>query len=360
MTGASITASLVVELSPDDAFAHLVSELVGTLSRSGVAAMRLDPGPGGGIVELRGDDGGEQVEVARVSEWVPGERIVLGWHAADWGRSRRTEVELRFEPEGGGTRVTFEHRGWAEQILALGGNGDAGGADLVGWFADQTLAPLVRSMAPWGLGEWLTDRRARRPVGPRARAIYRYPKEHQPSFDATLNALALTPEDYFLEIGCGGGAFMSQALRSGCRAVAVDHSPEMVDLAREGNAEAVREGRLDVVCTTGEQLPFADRAFTAVAMTQVFFFLRDAAAVLAQCRRVLGDGGRLAVYTASPELRGTPAAPEPIVRQMQFYSDSELERMAAGAGFGAVSVQRSGGAQLLVARATAARSESPA
>jgi ubiquinone/menaquinone biosynthesis C-methylase UbiE len=47
-------------------------------------------------------------------------------------------------------------------------------------------------------------------------------------------------------------------------------------------------------------------------MAIVFFFLADPVQALHECQRVLHPGGRLAVYTTGPELRGTPAAPEPI------------------------------------------------
>jgi ubiquinone/menaquinone biosynthesis C-methylase UbiE len=143
---------------------------------------------------------------------------------------------------------------------------------------------------------------------------------------------------------------MRQALERGCRATAVDHSDEMVDLTSEANAEAIAEGRLHVVRGDAAKLPFDPGAFTAAAMTHVFFFLPEPQAAIDECRRVLGDRGRLAIYTAAPELRGTPAAPEPIARQMRFYSDEELEGMAHAAGFGSASVTRGDGAQLLVAQ----------
>lgn len=47
--------------------------------------------------------------------------------------------------------------------------------------------------APAGLGDWLTDRRARRPAGAQARAVYRDPLYHYPNFRAILAELALSP-----------------------------------------------------------------------------------------------------------------------------------------------------------------------
>src|SRR5947199_280884 len=100
------------------------------------------------------------------------------------------------------------------------------------------------------------------------------------------------PEDALLEIGCGGGAFLAEALRSGCRAAGVDHSPEMIGVASELNSDAIAEDRLELAQADAARLPFADDAFTCAAMMQVFFFFVDPAGVLAECRRVLRDGGR--------------------------------------------------------------------
>jgi hypothetical protein len=67
-------------------------------------------------------------------------------------------------------------------------------------------------------------------------------------------------------------------------------------------------------------------------MMQVFFFL-DAERVLAECRRVVRPGGKLAVFTVSEEAKGTPAAPEPMASRGRFYTDEQLVELARGAGF---------------------------
>jgi SAM-dependent methyltransferase len=206
-----------------------------------------------------------------------------------------------------------------------------------GWLAHHVLAPLVEALTPERVGDWITDRWARRPSGGAALDGYRDPTHHRPSFGAVLSALQLQPDDVLLEIGCGGGAFLAEALRSGCRAAAIDHSPEMVELTRDVNAAAIADGRLEIREGDAEQLPFADDTFTCVAMMQVFFFL-DAPRVLAECRRVLRPGGRVAVFTVSPAARGTPAAPEPMASRGRFYTNEELVRLARDAGFPTASV----------------------
>jgi Methyltransferase domain/Activator of Hsp90 ATPase homolog 1-like protein len=242
--------------------------------------------------------------VGRVVSWNPGELIRLQWRQADWNTGELTEVEMRFEPVDGSTRVTLEHRGWGGLV------GDPG--ELAGWFAGKVAAPLLQATAPAGLGNWLTDRRARRPSGAQARAVYRDPLYHYPNFYVIHQELALTPGDYLVEVGCGGGAFLKEALKSGCRAAAVDHSLDMVRLAQEVNHDAVVEGRLEVQQASADHLPFPDATFTCAAMTGVLGFLPDPVAALREIWRVLGEGGRLVVLGSPSELRGTPAAPEPM------------------------------------------------
>ena len=212
--------------------------------------------------------------------------------------------------------------------------------ELAGWFGSEVAAPLLQRTGPSAVGDWLTDRLARRPSGASSRAVYRDPLYHYPNFLVILQELVLTADDYLLEVGCGGGALLKVALRSGCRAAAVDHSHEMVRLARAENAEAVAAGRLDVREARADSLPFPDGTFTCAAMTGVLGFLADPVAALAEIRRVLAPGGRIVVLGSDPELKGTPGAPEPMASRLRFYTEDELERLGRDAGFDDVLVIR--------------------
>jgi SAM-dependent methyltransferase len=207
-------------------------------------------------------------------------------------------------------------------------------------------------LAAWtgsGVGEdafddWLTDRVARRPAGARARAVYGADDVHDFARRAILDALALTPADHLLEVGCGGGLLLRDALATGAHATGLDHSEEMVTLARE------RAPGAEVVVASATDLPFDEDTFTAIAMSVVFFFLDEPVVALREGRRVLRAGGRVAVYTTGPELKGTPAAPEPIASRGHFYRDAELVELARGAELREVAVDNHGGGQLLTAR----------
>jgi SAM-dependent methyltransferase len=193
--------------------------------------------------------------------------------------------------------------------------------------------------------DWLTDRVARRPTGPRARKAYGAEDIHDFARRAILEALALEPGERLLDVGCGGGLLLRDALAAGASPTGIDHSEDMVRLARE------RAPGVEVMLAEAESLPFDDATFGAISMSVVFIFFADPVQALRECRRVLCPGGRLAVYTTGPELRGTPAAPEPIASRGHFHTDAELAELAERADLRAVAVSNDGGGQLLTARA---------
>ena len=210
---------------------------------------------------------------------------------------------------------------------------------------DEDLAAWRNSGLPEdAFDDWLTDRVARRPSGSRARHVYGAEEVHAFARRAILDALAPGPDDHLLDLGCGGGLLLRDACTTGATATGLDHSEEMVELARE------RAPGSRVVLASAESLPFKHATFSAVAMSIVFFFLDDPVGVLCECRRVLRPGGRLAVYTTGPELRGTPAAPEPIASRGHFYTDAELAELARRANLRTITVRNDRGGQLLTAR----------
>jgi ubiquinone/menaquinone biosynthesis C-methylase UbiE len=204
----------------------------------------------------------------------------------------------------------------------------------------------VRRIREWRIDR-MTDRVARRPRGRRAREVYGAAEVHSFAWEPVLGALELTADDVLLDVGCGGGVFLRQALETHCRAVGVDHSPEMVRLARQ-----TTDGAATIVRGEADGLPFGDGEFTAISCIVAFFFFERPVEVLREFRRVLEpERGRIAVYTTAPEMKGTPAAPYPLATRGHFYEDQELERFPRDAGFAESRVTRPDvGAQLLTAR----------
>ena len=205
---------------------------------------------------------------------------------------------------------------------------------------------MLQRIRDWRIDR-MTDRVARRPHGREARETYGADDVHSFAWEPVLNALHLADDDRLLDVGCGGGVFLRRALETGCSGVGLDHSRDMVRLARETVGD-----RAEIVHGSAEELPFGDGDFTAVSCLVAFFFFDDAVGVVREFRRVLdAERGRLAVYTTAPEMKGTPAAPYPLASRGHFYEDDELEATARAAGFEQVEVTRPDeGAQLLFAR----------
>ena len=169
----------------------------------------------------------------------------------------------------------------------------------------------------------MTDRVARRPHGRKAREVYGADDVHSFAWEPVLAALALGPGDRLLDVGCGGGVFLRRALETGCEAVGLDHSPEMVELARAtSGARVVRGPRRGAAVRR--------RRIHGGLVPRCVLLHGRSVRVLSEFRRVLDPAsGRIAIFTTPPEAKGTPAAPYPLATRGHFYTDAELRGAAA-------------------------------
>ena len=109
----AIRKTVLVDFAPAEAFELFTTRIaswwpVGTHSYGGddVTDVVLEPRVGGRLYEVTAT--GEQ-DWGSVLAWEPPDRVVLDWQI---GEARGSEVEVRFSPEGPGTRVELEHRGF--------------------------------------------------------------------------------------------------------------------------------------------------------------------------------------------------------------------------------------------------------
>lgn len=92
-------------------------------------------------------------------------------------------------------------------------------------------------------------------------------------------------EAELLEIGCGTGLILQRLSRYCRRAVGVDLSPGMLELARKRG--------LDVVEGDATALPFGDESFDVVVSFKVLPHVQDLSTALSEAARVTRPGGRL-------------------------------------------------------------------
>jgi uncharacterized protein YndB with AHSA1/START domain len=74
-----------------------------------VSTIVFEEHEGGEVYEITED--GKKGHWASVLAWEPPNRLVLAWNILE-REALATEVEVRFTPQDGGTRVDLEHRGW--------------------------------------------------------------------------------------------------------------------------------------------------------------------------------------------------------------------------------------------------------
>ena len=109
---------------------------------------------------------------------------------------------------------------------------------------------------------------------------------------ATRALLALQPGERVLDIGSGPGflaAEMAREVGPEGRVVGVDPSESMLASARR------REAPVEYMAGDALALPVADESFDVAVSTQVYEYVADMPAALAEARRVLRRGGRLLI-----------------------------------------------------------------
>ena len=108
MTSArSVSSSVTVSASPEVAFTAFTDEMdlwwvrgpINFFDSARAVAMVCEPGVGGRILEVYGSDPLDALEIGRITEWRPGERV--SWHSS----LDDVEVEVTFAPVAGGTTV---------------------------------------------------------------------------------------------------------------------------------------------------------------------------------------------------------------------------------------------------------------
>jgi ubiquinone/menaquinone biosynthesis C-methylase UbiE len=180
---------------------------------------------------------------------------------------------------------------------------------------------------------------AKRPQGKWARRFYGEPKAHMKSFALMLQLLDPQPDDLFLEIGCGGGYFLNMIQARVDRVAAIDHSPDLVEVARRSNQKAMDQGRAEIVHGNAEELPWPDNSFTCTGNVSMWFFVEQPVKVLAELLRVLQPGGRLVMVTLQRTWINRIVWS---LYGLRLYTDGQMEDMLRQAGFAEIRVSSPG------------------
>ncbi|MET0957249.1 MAG: class I SAM-dependent methyltransferase, partial [Solirubrobacterales bacterium] len=100
-------------------------------------------------------------------------------------------------------------------------------------------------------------------------------------------ALAGSPGPRLLDVGGGTGNYAVALAGLGFEPLVLDRSPAMLERAAAKGLETI-EG-------DARELPFRERSFDAVTMLSMLHHVDEPAAAIAEAKRVLAEGGRLAL-----------------------------------------------------------------
>lgn len=148
-----------------------------------------------------------------------------------------------------------------------------------------------------------------------------------------IDALGVRPIDRVLELGFGAGRSLPRlcALAHLGRVEAVDHSSEMVDMARRRNARLLANGRLRLHQGPFSPLPFESEAFERILLVNVLYFFDAEGRDMAECLRVLKPGGRMAIYVTGRATMSKWPFCEP--QTHRTFDRTDLARLLEEAGF---------------------------
>jgi SAM-dependent methyltransferase len=145
-----------------------------------------------------------------------------------------------------------------------------------------------------------------------------------------VSLLAVRPADRVLEIGFGPGLAIAALVRAGAGHVSgIDHSGVMLRQASRRNAAAIRAGRVTLIEAPVDRLPpAADGPFDAMLAVNSLAFWPEPAERLAELRRRLAPGGRIAI-ASQPRCLGATA-------DTSRRAASEIGDLLSAAGFAVV------------------------
>jgi SAM-dependent methyltransferase len=113
--------------------------------------------------------------------------------------------------------------------------------------------------------------------------------------DEVRAALALKPGEAVLDIGSGPGLLaqeLAEAVGAGGRVRGVDRSADILAMASRRCADLPW---VEFAAADATTLPYPDASFDAAVSTQVYEYVADIPAALAELHRILRPGGRAAI-----------------------------------------------------------------
>ncbi len=178
----------------------------------------------------------------------------------------------------------------------------------------------------------------RKPEGEDGRAVLVGMNEHHvPLWDWCIGFLPRSIDGAVLDIGCGGGGFMSRLINRYPYAMffGADVSEEALSMTMSVNSGTYDEGGLELHQASVDDLPFEDGTIDIVTAMETYFFWPDLSAGLREIARVLSAGGLVAIGSEM-QLRGDNRDEMEMASELygtRLVEDDEMIRLMDEAGF---------------------------
>jgi enediyne biosynthesis protein CalE5 len=183
-----------------------------------------------------------------------------------------------------------------------------------------------------------------------------YDRHFAPVIRWACDAMSVEAGEKVLDVGCGAGQLACEAARRAGpagRVVGIDLAPAMLEVAAR-RSSALGLGAIEFKEMDAEHLSFADATFDAVACSYALMFCPEPRRAMAEMRRVLERGGRLACVVwdtpaSSPfltvagqsigQMFPSPPADPDAPGAFRFAQPGALENLLREAGMRDVSVE---------------------
>ena len=106
-----------------------------------------------------------------------------------------------------------------------------------------------------------------------------------------------------LDVGCGGGKAISlfSSMLKNSKIYGIDHSADMVSLAREVNKKEIENGKVDIIECDATDLPYANDYFDIIAAFDTINFWTDFNKAIVEIKRTLKANGIFLIVNGYPK-----------------------------------------------------------
>ena len=167
-------------------------------------------------------------------------------------------------------------------------------------------------------------------------------KSHYSLTSWGLEKINIAAEDLILDIGCGGGRTVARLAEIATRGkvYGIDHSQDCVSWSVQFNQKAVDEGRVSIIHSGVEKMPFDNHYFDLVVAVETIYFWPDILACFEEVRRVLNSNGRFLIINEMYLSEAFRERNEECMAtgKMIIYSPGTLRDLLKKAGFSAISI----------------------